>query len=138
MALPWHYHGSLTRSAGLYSALGKQAKLLSLKPVAKIEFTFDPFTENAVVVRNLSNYFYQEKVRDTNLKCILKTNIVNTRAEPTVLVKLVDNKKILFKANNLQTLEILQKYNELVSSKAKAEESTEVAKPKQTKSQKRR
>lgn len=50
----------------------------------------------------------------------------------------VDKKKILFKANNLQTLEILQRYNELVSSKAKAEESTEAAKPKQTKSQKKR
>lgn len=50
----------------------------------------------------------------------------------------VDNKKILFKTNNLQLLEILVKYNELVSSLAKVDEPIEAAKPKQTKSQKKR
>lgn len=49
-----------------------------------------------------------------------------------------DNKKILFKTGNLQALDILQKYNELVSSKAKADEPSVATKPKQTKSQRRR
>lgn len=51
----------------------------------------------------------------------------------------VDGNTILFRTKNLQTLEILQKFNELVSSQVKVEE-TELAgkKPVQTKSQKRR
>ncbi|KAG0726742.1 39S ribosomal protein L53, mitochondrial [Chionoecetes opilio] len=138
MALPFLYHGAITRSAGIFSALAKQCSLLSLKPVKKIEFTFDPFAENAVVVRNALDYFHQGKVRDTNPNCVVKTTIVNDRSESTILVKLVDDKKILFKANNLSTLDILVQYNHLVSSKAKAEESADIAKPKLTKSQKKR
>lgn len=45
-------------------------------------------TISRFVHRNLCNFFYQGRVRDTNPKCILKTNVVNTREEPTVLVKL--------------------------------------------------
>lgn len=50
----------------------------------------------------------------------------------------VDDKKIVFKSSNLQPLDILVKYNELVSSKAKADEPVEAAKPKLTKSQKKK
>ncbi|KAK8386292.1 hypothetical protein O3P69_010763 [Scylla paramamosain] len=138
MALPFLHHGSFSRSAGVFSALAKQTKLLNLKPVKRIDFTFDPFADNAIVVRDTLNYFYQEKVRDTNPKCLLKTNIVNDRSEPTIVIKLVDNKKIVFKTNNLNSLEILVKYNELVSSKVKVDEALDTAKPVLTKSQKKR
>lgn len=51
----------------------------------------------------------------------------------------VDGKTILFRTKNLQTLEILQKFNELVSSQVKVEETESTGKkPVQTKSQKRR
>ncbi|MPC17830.1 uncharacterized protein LOC123519497 [Portunus trituberculatus] len=138
MALPFLYHGSFSRSTGLFSALAKQTKLLNLKPTKRIDFTFDPFTDNAHVVRNVVNYFYQDKVRDTNPKCLLKTNVVNDRSEPIIVVKLVDDKKIVFKTNNLSSLDILVKYNELVSSKVKVDEAVDAAKPVLTKSQKRR
>ncbi|XP_053634165.1 large ribosomal subunit protein mL53 [Cherax quadricarinatus] len=125
MALPYIHVGAFTRSAGLYSALGKQSQLLNLKPVKKITFTFDPLSENGVVVRNLLNYFYLERVRETNLNCVLKTKIVSTRADPTVEVDLVDGKTLLYQAKHLQPLEVLHSFNALVSSQVKAEAASE-------------
>ncbi|XP_071546770.1 large ribosomal subunit protein mL53 [Panulirus ornatus] len=139
MALPYTRVGTFTRSGGVFAALGKQVKLLNLQPVKKIVFTFDPFSENAVVVRNTLNYFHQERVRDTNPKCSVKVNVVSTRAEPNIEVKLVDGKTVLFKTKNLQSLEILQKFNQLISSQAKIEDKTpSVLKGKITKLQKKK
>lgn len=50
----------------------------------------------------------------------------------------MDDKKVVFKTDNLSSLDILVKFNELVSSKAKVEEPVDAAKPVLTKSQKRR
>lgn len=38
--------GSLSRSGGLWSAIGKNTKLLNLKGVKRITVSFDPFGEN--------------------------------------------------------------------------------------------
>ncbi|KAG7176229.1 39S ribosomal protein L53, mitochondrial-like [Homarus americanus] len=139
MALPYTHSGTFTRSAGLYSALAKQSSLLNLKPVKRITFSFDPLSEKAIVVRHTLNFFHLEKVRESNLKCLLKTTVLSTRADPTIEVKLVNGKTLLFKAVNLQPLEILKKFNELVSSQAEAESKTEVlTKGKLTKSQKKK
>lgn len=51
MALPYLHTGTFTRSAGLVSALAKQTRLINLKPAKKISFSFDPFREDASVVR---------------------------------------------------------------------------------------
>ena len=40
------FSGTLNRSAGVYSAIGKQLKALNLKAVKRITVSFDPFTEN--------------------------------------------------------------------------------------------
>lgn len=49
MSVP--FSGSLSRSAGLVSSLGKQVKSLNLKAVKRITISFDPFTENVVATR---------------------------------------------------------------------------------------
>lgn len=51
-----HYSGTFKRSAGLVSAIGKQLKVINLKPVKKIQVQFDPFHENAKAVRYVSKY----------------------------------------------------------------------------------
>lgn len=45
------FSGSLTRSGGVYSAIGKQIKQLNLKAVKRITVTFDPFNENVKPTR---------------------------------------------------------------------------------------
>lgn len=50
-----YYSGTYRRSAGVVSAIGKQLKLINLKPVKKISVQFDPFHENAKSVRYVNN-----------------------------------------------------------------------------------
>lgn len=49
MSIP--FSGTLTRSAGIYSAIGKQLKSVSLKPVKQVVFRFDPFHQNVKTIR---------------------------------------------------------------------------------------
>ncbi|XP_042887360.1 39S ribosomal protein L53, mitochondrial-like [Penaeus japonicus] len=124
MALPYTVSGTLSRSAGLVAAIAKQSKILNFKPAKKIEFSFDPLRERVVSARCALSIFNQERVRDTNPNCIVKTTVVCDRSEPTIKITLVSGHKILFKTQNLETLEILKKFNELVSSEAEAEETS--------------
>lgn len=45
------YTGTGTRSGGIFQAIAKQVKTISLEPVKKITFKFDPFGDNANGVR---------------------------------------------------------------------------------------
>lgn len=128
MALPYKHAGTFIRSAGLYSALAKQAKLLNLKAAKRIHITFDPFGENVVPIRNALTYFYQERVQDTNPKCVIKTSVICSRADPTINITLESGHKVLLKTKNLQALEILQLFNKFISSKAETEDNTAVVK----------
>lgn len=51
-----YYSGTLSRSAGIISAITKQIKSVNLKPVKKIEVKFDPFHPNAVTARYKHNH----------------------------------------------------------------------------------
>lgn len=59
MAIP--YSGTFTRSGGLVSALGKQIKLINLKPVKKVDISFDPFHANATAVRFVFDVYINYK-----------------------------------------------------------------------------
>ena len=50
MALPIKNWGSVSRSAGIYSALAKQAKLINYGAVQRLTFHFDPFSEHEAVL----------------------------------------------------------------------------------------
>ena len=49
MSVP--FSGGFTRSAGIYSAIGKQLKSVNLKPVKQVVFKFDPFRPNVKTIR---------------------------------------------------------------------------------------
>lgn len=49
MSIP--YSGTVSRSAGLLAAVGKQVKLINLRAAKRITVTFDPFSENVVPTR---------------------------------------------------------------------------------------
>ncbi|XP_060531228.1 large ribosomal subunit protein mL53 [Cylas formicarius] len=120
-----YFSGTFTRSAGLLSAITKQVNQINLKSVKKIQVQFDPFHPNAVTARNFLYYISIPKVQETNLNCILKTNVVCDRSEPTIKVDLTDSgETVQFLANNLSLLEVLQYFNKHISSKAKVDETT--------------
>lgn len=122
MALPYKHAGTFLRSGGINAAVNKQAKLLNLKPAKRIVFTFDPFGENVTSIRDALFHMSTSYAQDTNPKCIVKPNIISTRANPTIDITLETGQKLLVKTEHLKTLEILQLFNKFVSSQFKPEE----------------
>ncbi|XP_057332471.1 39S ribosomal protein L53, mitochondrial [Microplitis mediator] len=120
MSIP--FTGRLSRSAGLLGAIGKQVKLLNLQPTKKITVQFDPFYEKVKPIRDFLFQVSTPKVLKTNLTCVLKTNIVCDRSEPTVTCELVNGEKVLFKCENLDTLDLLTLYNKHITPLAPPEE----------------
>ncbi|XP_050524467.1 39S ribosomal protein L53, mitochondrial [Daktulosphaira vitifoliae] len=121
------FSGSKSKSAGVVSAIRKQTLLLNLKPIKKVSVKFDPFSQNAVTVRNFMYYFLSPKVINTNPSCIVRNQVVNDRSEPTIDVTLTNGESILFKCNNLTTLEILQQFNKHITPLAPQEEVVDTA-----------
>lgn len=49
MSIP--FSGSWSRSGGISSAISKQLRTVTLKPVKRIVFKFDPFHQNVLSIR---------------------------------------------------------------------------------------
>ncbi|CAH0560731.1 unnamed protein product [Brassicogethes aeneus] len=117
-----YFSGSRTKSAGVISAISKQLKLVNLKPIKRINVQFDPFHPNAVTTRDFLYHITSPKVTETNLNCLIKTNVVCDRSEPEIKIDLNDSGSIKFLANKLTVLEILQQINKHISSKVPPED----------------
>ncbi|CAG9855688.1 unnamed protein product [Phyllotreta striolata] len=115
------YTGAFSRSGGIYSAIQKQLKMVNLKLVKKIQVQFDPFHPNAVTARDFLFHISKPYVLETNLSCIVKTNVVCDRSEPQIKIDLGDSRTVKFLADNLTVLEILQQFNKHISSKVPKE-----------------
>lgn len=119
---------------GYWGAINKQLKVISLKPVKKVVFKFDPFLEEAKQTRDFMFQLATPKVRSTNLNCLFKTSIDCDRSEPSITFSLANGSSVVFKAKNLTTVEMLQLYNKHIASLVPKEDPTEVV---QTKSEKK-
>ncbi|VVC97672.1 39S ribosomal protein L53, mitochondrial [Leptidea sinapis] len=133
MSIP--YSGTFRRSGGVVSAIGKQLRAVNLKAAKRITVKFDPFSDNVSHTRNFVHYISAPKIALTNPNCVLKTEIVCDRREPTVDITLlpaiaekakVDN--ITLKSANLTCLEILQLLNKYVSALAPPEQVATITK----------
>ncbi|KAH9628145.1 hypothetical protein HF086_018361 [Spodoptera exigua] len=113
MSIP--YSGTLRRSGGVVSAIGKQLRGVNLKAAKRITVKFDPFSDNVTHTRNFLHYISSQKIGLTNPNCTLKTEIVCDRKTAKV-------KDITIKSGNLTCLEILQLLNKHISSLAPVEQ----------------
>ncbi|KAJ8736249.1 hypothetical protein PYW08_006905 [Mythimna loreyi] len=127
MSIP--YSGTIRRSGGVVSAIGKQLRGVNLKAAKRITVKFDPFGDNVTHTRNFLHYISAQRIILTNPNCTLKTEIVCDRSEPTVDITLTPSiaetakiKNISFKSGNLTCLEILQLLNKHISSLAPVEQ----------------
>ncbi|XP_013786570.1 39S ribosomal protein L53, mitochondrial-like [Limulus polyphemus] len=73
-------------------ALYRTVKELHLRPVQQVKIKFDPFHPNVESVRDLLFFLSIQRVRESNTKCSLKTEVANDRSEPQVDVKLASGK----------------------------------------------
>ncbi|CAH0727407.1 unnamed protein product, partial [Brenthis ino] len=129
MSIP--YSGTIRRSGGVVSAIGKQLRAVNLKAAKRITVKFDPFSENVTHTRNFLHYLSSPKISLTNPNCALKTEVVCDRSEPTVDIAIVPSiaetvkiNKVTFKSGNLTCLELLQLLNKHISSLAPEEQIT--------------
>ncbi|XP_034110572.1 39S ribosomal protein L53, mitochondrial [Drosophila albomicans] len=129
MSVP--FSGTLRRSGGIVSAIGKQLKSVNLKGVKRITVQFDPFAENVKSTREFLFLLSTPKVSLSNPKCVVKPEIVCDRSPAFIKFSLIDSaqeqakvKEIRFNSANLNTLELLQLCNQHVSTLAPPEEIT--------------
>jgi len=132
------FSGSVGKtSGGIQSAIAKETRALSLKPVKRIVFQFDPFVEGSKQIRDFMFSIQCSKLIKTNPACVLKTNVVCDRSDPSVAFTLENGSSVLFKAKNLSTLEMFQLYNKHITSLVPKEEPTTILKTKTEKAKKR-
>ncbi|XP_076168951.1 mitochondrial ribosomal protein L53 [Ptiloglossa arizonensis] len=133
MSLP--FNGVRTRSKGLISAIAKQLRLLTLKPVKSINIKFDPFDTGASEIRSFFFHITTPKIYATNPFCVVKPQFTSDLSEPLVTFNLVSGDNVIFKSRNLTSLNILQLYNKHITPMAPAESEIEekVAKKKKKK-----
>ncbi|XP_023934041.2 39S ribosomal protein L53, mitochondrial [Bicyclus anynana] len=129
MSIP--YSGTIRRSGGVVSAIAKQLRAVNLKAAKRITVKFDPFGDNVTHTRNFLHYMSSRKISLTNPNCVLKTEVVCDRSEPTVDITIVPSiaetaslKKVTFKSGNLTCLELLQLLNKHITPLAPAEQIT--------------
>ncbi|XP_068626255.1 large ribosomal subunit protein mL53 [Battus philenor] len=140
MSIP--YSGTVRRSGGVVSAIAKQLKSVNLKAAKRVTVQFDPFSDNVKHTRNFLHYISSPKIALTNPNCVLKTEVVCDRREPTVNITIIPSiaetanlKNITIKSGNLSCLEIFQLLNKHLSSLAPVEQVSSTA---QTKSEKKK
>ena len=74
--------GLVFKPGGVVYNIVQQLKQLDLRPVNKVNYKFDPFHPNAKEFRDLIFHLSSPKVRDTNISCTFKTEVVSDLSQP--------------------------------------------------------
>uniref|UniRef100_A0A023FA81 Large ribosomal subunit protein mL53 n=1 Tax=Triatoma infestans TaxID=30076 RepID=A0A023FA81_TRIIF len=122
MSIP--FSGTVKLSGGLSAAIYKQVKSVTLKPVKRIVFKFDPFHEKTEQTRYFMFHISTPSVLKTNLNCKIKTQIICDRCDPSINFTLANGEEIEFKSANLNALEMLTLFNKHISVLVPKEDST--------------
>jgi len=89
----------------------KELKKANIQPVKKVTYTFDPIREDFQSIRNFMHFWNKPKVLETNLKVLIKTDIVNDRREPVINFELNDGRTLEVRTSKLTELEIAKIVN---------------------------
>jgi len=65
-----------------------EVQKVDLRPIKRVSFKFDPFTPNIVQFRDLIFHLSAAKIRETNPKCVFKTEVASDRSDPVLSCKL--------------------------------------------------
>ncbi len=78
----------LKKPLGVLGHIYLQLKEIDLRPVQRVVFKFDPFHPNVRDFRDLMFHLSSSKIRNSNNKCVYKTDVVSDRSDPELLFKL--------------------------------------------------
>jgi len=105
------FEGRLGRKLTNKELFLKELKIANIQPVKKITYTFDPIREDYQSIRNFMYFWNKPKVLETNIKVIIKTDIVDDRREPVINFELTDGRELEVRTGNLTELEIARVVN---------------------------
>ena len=88
------FEGRLAPRPTKWSKFYEEHRNTNLQPVSKITYTFDPIKENYHSLRNFMFMWNSKKVRATNVKTIVKTEIVDDRQDPKITFDLNDGRQL--------------------------------------------
>ncbi|TRY84369.1 hypothetical protein DNTS_025456 [Danionella cerebrum] len=80
---------------------------LALKVVNKIIIRFCPFEPNSRSVREFLTLVTSRKVRDSNKKCEIVTEVKHDSSEPAVDITFLDGEQLIMKTKNLTSKEMI-------------------------------
>lgn len=106
----------------------QESKLLNLQPVKKLTFSLDPFHPSVSALRNAMVHFSWKRVRNSNPKCLVKTEILSDGRAPEMKAELNDGRTVVFKAATMAGSDLLHQYNRIVLPLVKEEEVAKVTK----------
>lgn len=108
--------GTVKRSVGVMAAIIKHLNRVNLTPLKRIDFRFDPFHKQVKPIRDFQFFISAPRICATNPNCLMKTEVVCDRSEPTVTFSLQSGDKVILKTRLLTCLNILELYNKHISS----------------------
>jgi len=105
------FEGRLGRKLSNKELFLKELRIANIQPVKKITYTFDPIREDYQSIRNFMYFWNKPKVLETNIKVIIKTDIVDDRREPVINFELTDGRNLEVRTSKLTELEIARVVN---------------------------
>ncbi|XP_022091215.1 39S ribosomal protein L53, mitochondrial-like, partial [Acanthaster planci] len=88
--------------------------------VKSILVEFCPWQANVASARQFQSRVGSSSVRQTNLKCSVKTKVKNDGSPPSVTVLFDNGKQLIFKSRYLSSTEMLQRFAALNLEREKA------------------
>ncbi|KAM7292559.1 39S ribosomal protein L53, mitochondrial [Ixodes scapularis] len=96
-------------------AVRRAAKNLQLRPFKRITVKFDPFHKNVTPIRDFLHQVSALRVRQTNPDCVLKTDVVCDRSDPSIELTLLDGHRVIIRTDYLTNLEVLETMNKVAT-----------------------
>jgi len=116
------FQGRMGRKLSNTELFLKELRVANIQPVKKVTYTFDPIREDYQSIRNFMYFWNRPKVLETNLKVIIKTDIVDDRREPCINFELSDGRTLEVRTSLLTELEIARVVNHYLLPLVKEEE----------------
>ncbi|KAE9553537.1 hypothetical protein FO519_003230 [Halicephalobus sp. NKZ332] len=88
-------------------------RALNLKDVSSVHISFDPFHPSTNSLRYFWHAITTTKVKMTNPRLKLTTEIRNDGKEPFFVADLVDKRKLIFKTAGMEPMDVVMRFNKL-------------------------
>lgn len=116
------FEGRIGRKLSNKELFLHELKKANIQPVKKVTYSFDPIRSDYQSIRNFMFFWNKPKVLETNIKLLVKTEILDNRREPVISFELNDGRTLEVRTSALTELEIARVVNHYLLPLVKEEE----------------